>query len=131
MKKYFLFSVITLFIGVVLMPANISAQEEEDKLEFIIKGKVTDFDTKKPIEGAKIILKGSDGSVEEIITPKKGNYKFETNPNSKERYIKRNTTYTLSVSKVGYTSYEVEETTEGADASTTFEQNFALKKEKK
>ena len=50
-------------------------------LEFTIKGVVKDEKTEKPLVGAKVELRGSDGDVKEAITAADGSYEFKLKPN--------------------------------------------------
>ncbi len=51
-------------------------------IEFIVSGVVMNEKTEAPLQGAKVTLKGSDGSTEEAITEIDGSYKFKLKPNA-------------------------------------------------
>ncbi|MBN2667912.1 MAG: OmpA family protein [Bacteroidales bacterium] len=50
-------------------------------LQFTIKGVVKDEKTEIPLVGAKVELRGSDGTAEETITAADGSYEFKLKPN--------------------------------------------------
>ena len=104
------------------------AQTDAKAKEFTIKGKVKDAATKKPIRDAKIVLKGSDGSMIETITNRGGKYKFDENKDIDERYVKSDVSYTIIVTKEGYKEAKEEETTVGVEQSTAFGVSFLLEK---
>ncbi len=58
-------------------------------------------DKTKKIDGAKLIVNGSDGSVYEGFTNKNGKYSWEKQPNG-DRYILGDVSYTVQASKEGY-----------------------------
>lgn len=110
------------------------AQEEKtesNSLIFAVKGKVFDSETKKPIADASVILKGSDGSVFEIRTSKKGTYEFDEKAVKGERFVLPGMRYTIIVNASGYTESQQDEDTAGAEESTTFQIDFAMQKKQK
>jgi peptidoglycan-associated lipoprotein len=50
-------------------------------LQFTIKGVIKDEKTEKPLVGAKVTLRGSDGDVQEGISAADGSYEFKLKPN--------------------------------------------------
>ena len=106
----------------------VSAQNE--RVEFVIKGVITDASTGKSLEGTKVELIGSDDSHEEIITSKNGKYEFDKKSKD-EFYVKPNLSYKVVVSKEGYLKAEGEESTKDLDESVSFELDFSLEKANK
>lgn len=98
---------------------------------FVIQGFVRDYDTKQPLENAKVKLIGSDGSIFEISTDKNGFYKFDKMPDGEKRYVLPNTNYTLIASKEGYLNAKSQESTVGIEESTLFQHDFELQSVKK
>ena len=66
------------------------------EIVFTLSGTIRDNQTLQYIGNAKIVLKGSDGSVLQTTTDKRGYYHFG------KTQIKKNTTYTLDVTHTGY-----------------------------
>lgn len=106
-----------------------NAQENTDeKMVFAIKGKVFDAESKKPIANASVKLKGSDGSVIEIHTSKKGTFVFDEKAIKGEYFVLPNTRYTVIINAPGYEESQQEEDTAVAEESTTFQVDFAMRK---
>jgi hypothetical protein len=66
-------------------------------LEFTLKGFIKDCKTDEPVVGAKLTLKGSDGTTVEGVSEADGSYKFTLNANtdyqilaSKEKFLNGN-----------------------------------------
>lgn len=96
-------------------------------IAFEIQGTVTDVDSKNPIESATVKLIGTDGSSVEAKTDKNGFYSFVSKQgNTKDRYVKENTSYQIFVSKEKYLNSKGEETTVGVEKSTIFVHDFAM-----
>ena len=80
-------------------------------VEFIVSGIVLDEKTESPLQGAKVVLKGSDGSTEELLSELDGSYKFKLNPN---------TDYQLQTSLVKYLKGNGSASTKGIEVDKTF-----------
>ena len=120
------------FLGIALVfsltsASNFASAQKNEAMEFAIKGKITDSQTKKPIADCIVKLDGSDGSSEETITNKKGWYKFDEKIKH-VHLVKANTDYTVSVAKDGYVSASQDETTKGAEESQLLQMDFVLEK---
>ncbi|KWW29500.1 MAG: peptidoglycan-associated lipoprotein [bacterium P3] len=76
-------------------------------LRYSIEGIVRDEKSMQLVEGARILLVGSDGSESEVYTDKKGFYRFGTDR------VRRDVIYKLFVSKVDYFTLEESESTRG------------------
>ncbi len=69
---------------------------------FDLRASVSESGNKtQKIEGARIVVKGSDGSTWEGYTNKNGSIAWEKKPNG-DRYVLGETSYTISASKEGY-----------------------------
>lgn len=90
-------------------------------LIYSIKGKVRDDLSMQLVEGAKVKLIGSDESVVETRTDRKGRYEFDSSQ------VKHNVNYTLTVSQVDYLNTSGKETTVGLTNSKDFVHDFRLK----
>ena len=91
-------------------------------LAFTLQGVVTDFDTKKILVGATVVLVGDDGTSEEQLTDEVGSYFYQLKPN---------TNYDITASMVKYLSENGKETTVGLETSTDLRRDFELKSIKK
>jgi peptidoglycan-associated lipoprotein len=98
-------------------------------LLFVLNGTITDVETKQPLAKAKIKIVGSDGSSAEVETDASGQYMFADK--GSERYLKPNTSYSLTVSAKDYLNAKGKETTVGLTESTNFVKDFALQTTKK
>ncbi len=112
---------------------SLTAMAQENKPDakamiFSIKGKVFDAETKKPISDASVKLKGSDGSIFEMRTSKKGTYEFDEKAIKGERFVLPNLKYTVIINAAGYSESQQDEDTAGAEESTSFQIDFALQK---
>ena len=76
-------------------------------LLYSIEGTVRDEKSMQLVDGARILLVGSDGSENEVYTNKKGFYRFGTDQ------VKRDVVYKIFVSKVDYFTLEESESTRG------------------
>lgn len=76
-------------------------------LLYSIEGIVRDEKSMQLVDGARILLVGSDGSENEVYTNKKGFYRFGTDQ------VKRDVVYKIFVSKVDYFTLEESESTRG------------------
>lgn len=112
--------------------ASFSQNDKEDSksLVFSIRGKVFDAETKKPITDASVKLKGSDGTMFEMRTTKKGTYEFDEKAIKGERFVLPNMKYTVIVNAPGYEESSQDEDTAGAEESTTFQLDFSMQKKK-
>ncbi len=126
MKKIIL-STLLLF-SIISLSFSQEDKDESKTFVFAIKGKVFDAQTKKPIADASVKLKGSDGSVFEMRTNKKGMYEFDEKAVKGEHFVLPNMKYNLSVSAKGYADSQQDEDTAGAEESTTFQLDFAMQK---
>lgn len=90
-------------------------------LIYSIKGKVRDDLSMQLVEGAKVKLIGSDETVVETRTDRKGCYEFDSTQ------VKHNVNYTLTVSQVDYLNTSGKETTVGLANSKDFVHDFRLK----
>lgn len=125
--NYFLLSLILFFVFSI---SELKAQDvDNSKLEFVIKGIITDAATNEPIENVTVTLTGSDNTVEKITTSKNGKYEFDKK-GKKERYLKYGVTYRVVVTKDGYLKMEGEESTQDVDEGAVYELDFALESAK-
>ena len=86
-------------------------------LLFQLDGNVKDVETGKAIAGAKIKLIGTDGSSVATTTDENGNFFFaENGPN---RYVNKETSYSIVVEKEKYLNAKGKETTVGLDLELT------------
>lgn len=92
----------------------------ERPLLFTISGNVRDDRTLQFIEGAKVVLEGSDGTTIEALTNSQGKYSFDNTQ------VLKNTSYELNVSKDGYFGESAQETTVGLTENKDFTINFIL-----
>lgn len=92
---------------------------------FTITGIVYDFDTKQPVENAKVVMTDKDGMTYEIITDKTGSYYFD-----ETKFVEDNT-YNLVASADEYLNDKGTETTEGETEGKDFKKDFYLKTTKK
>lgn len=104
--------------------------DEDPFYLYVMKGKVYDALSKKPLEGAMVVLTGSDGSKTELKTNKKGVYEFGEKPEKGKRYVLPDRNYTLTVTAEGYETSHQDENTSDAEESTTFELDFAMQRKK-
>lgn len=86
-------------------------------LEFTLKGFVKDCKTEEPIVGAKLTLKGSDGTTVEAISEADGSYKFTLNPN---------TDYQILALKEKYLNANAGESTKGLEENKEFNVDICL-----
>lgn len=93
-------------------------------LEFTLQGKVTDKESKKPVAGATVKVVGSDGTSFETLTTETGEFKFAEN--GTKRFIKENTTYSITASKKDYLIGKDRISTVGLEESTIFFQEFLI-----
>lgn len=92
---------------------------------FTIGGIVYDFDTKEPIENAKVTMVDKDGMTYEIMTDKTGSYYFD-----ETKFLEENT-YNLVASADEFLNDKGTETTEGESVGKDFTKDFFLKTTKK
>ncbi|NQX98930.1 MAG: exo-alpha-sialidase, partial [Flavobacteriales bacterium] len=91
---------------------------------FSLEGVVKDVESGKTLANAKIKLIGTDGSSAETTTDENGNFFFvENGPN---RYINKETSYSLVVEKQKYLVAKGKETTVGLEGSKKFFHEYAL-----
>ncbi len=86
-------------------------------LEFTLKGFVKDCKTDEPIPGAKIVVKGSDGTTQEGLSEADGSYKFSLNAN---------TDYQILVSKEKFLNANAGESTRGLEEDKEFNVDVCL-----
>ncbi|NSW45656.1 MAG: OmpA family protein [Bacteroidales bacterium] len=86
-------------------------------LQFTLKGFIKDCKTDEPIVGAKIILKGSDGTTVEGLSEADGSYKFNLNAN---------TDYQVLASKEKYLNGNAGESTKGLEENKEFNVDICL-----
>jgi len=87
-------------------------------LEFTISGIVLDEKTNQPIVGAKVVLKGSDGTEEEMVSEADGSYKFKLKPS---------TDYQIFTEKPDYFKGKGGESTKGIEENKDFKQDIIMK----
>jgi peptidoglycan-associated lipoprotein len=93
-------------------------------LMFELDGSVKNVETGKSIVGAKIKLLGTDGSSASTTTDENGNFFFvENGPN---RYVNKETSYSIIVEKEKYLNAQGKETTVGLDKSRKFFHEYTL-----
>jgi peptidoglycan-associated lipoprotein len=92
---------------------------------FTITGIVYDFDTKEPIENAKVTMVDKDGMTYDVITDKTGSYYFD-----ETKFVEDNT-YNLVASANEYLNDKGTETTEGETQGKDYKKDFFLKTTKK
>lgn len=86
-------------------------------LEFTLKGFVKDCKTEEPIVGAKLTMKGSDGTTVEAISEADGSYKFMLNAN---------TDYQILASKEKFLNGNAGESTKGLEENKEFNVDICL-----
>ena len=94
--------------------------------EFSLICLVKDKDTKEPIPNAKIKVTASDNITYELTTDDEGRVAFELMDNEAERYIKRETGYSIHVEEGKHFAAVDGLTTEGLEESTRFIKEFYL-----
>jgi len=87
------------------------------QLEFIISGIVKDCKTEEIVTGAKITLKGSDGTLLDGLSEADGSYKFKLNPN---------TDYQILVSKENFLNGNGGESTKGFEENKEFKLDICI-----
>jgi peptidoglycan-associated lipoprotein len=87
-------------------------------LQFTVKGIVKDERTEKPLVGAKVSLRGSDGAVEETVTAADGSYEFKLKPN---------VDYQFSSSMEKYLNGKAGESTKGIEENKDFVVDISMK----
>ncbi|MDG1475724.1 MAG: OmpA family protein [Vicingaceae bacterium] len=93
-------------------------------LLFQLDGNVKNVETGVAISGAKVKLIGTDGSSVSTTTDENGNFFFaENGPN---RYINKETSYSIVVEKEKYLNAKGKETTVGLDKSRKFFHEYTL-----
>ncbi|MEX1188076.1 MAG: OmpA family protein [Bacteroidia bacterium] len=92
---------------------------------FTIGGIVYDFDTKEPVESAKVVMVDKDGMTYEITTDKTGSYYFD-----ETKFVEENT-YNITASANEYLNDKGTETTEGETQGKDYKKDFYLKTTKK
>lgn len=92
----------------------------ERPLLFTIAGRVRDDRTLQFIEGAKIVLTGTDGTSVEALTDSRGYYSFDN------KQVLKHTSYELNVSRKDYFGASARETTVGLLESKDFTIDFIL-----
>ena len=90
------------------------------KLSLTISGVIIDQKTKEIIEGANVQISGSDESSFQVTTDNSGRYIFDQN------FVKENVTYSLTISKDGYLSSNVSQSTIGVKESVNIVQDVLL-----
>jgi peptidoglycan-associated lipoprotein len=91
---------------------------------FSLKVFVKDIEKNEPLPNAKIKLLGTDGTVAEGITAENGEYVFAEN--GQDRYINKETSYSLVVEKDKYLVAKGKETTVGLEKGANFEHTYEL-----
>lgn len=86
-------------------------------LQFTLKGFVKDCKSDEPIPGAKIVLKGSDGTTIDGLSEADGSYKFNLNAN---------TDYQLVASKERFLNGNAGESTRGLEENKEFNVDICL-----
>lgn len=99
---------------------NLNAQVEKDSLSFSLEGVVMDVDTDLPISDTKVLITGSDSS--SIILKTDSNGLFDKYP------LKKETNYSITVSKKYYVTMKVKESTVGVVDPQRFYHEYALQK---
>ena len=89
-------------------------------LEFTLTGKITDEKTLQLVQGAKVVITGTDGSVIQSITNNKGEFTFSASQ------LKPETTYDITIEKNNYLTITGKETTVGLTTSQNFIRDFIL-----
>lgn len=86
-------------------------------LEFVISGVVKDCKSEEIVTGAKITLKGSDGTALDGLSEADGSYKFKLNPN---------TDYQILVSKENFLNGNGGESTKGFEENKEFKLDICI-----
>ncbi|MDR2084591.1 MAG: OmpA family protein [Bacteroidales bacterium] len=89
-------------------------------IEFTLTGTITDEKTLQYINGVKVVLTGTDGSIIQSITNNKGEYVFS------KSQLKPETTYDITIEKNNYLTITGKETTVGLTKSENFIRDFTL-----
>ncbi len=87
-------------------------------LKFTVKGVVMSSKNEKPLSGAKVEMRGSDGTVEEVLTAADGSYNFKMKPN---------VDYQFMVFLDKYLNGKAGQSTKGIDENKDFIINIPLK----
>lgn len=90
------------------------------KLNLTLSGVITEQKSKQIISDAKVVVLGSDGSTAQTVTDNSGRYFFDKD------FIKENVSYNLTVSKEGYLSNNLSQTTIGVKESVNIIQDISL-----
>ncbi len=131
MKLLSFFIAITFFsINTMCAQASVEEMKNNPKLKFIIKGWVKDNSTKKALEGATVLLTGTNGTMAKVTTKKNGKYKFYKNSETKEKLILADEDYHITISKDGYIQTKYTESTQGIYDNEVFEDDIYLEAEK-
>lgn len=88
---------------------------------FTLGGIVYDFESKQPVEGAKVSMVDQDGMTFEVTTDKMGAYYFD---NTK---FKEDNTYQINVTATNYLGDKGTETTKGETVSSDHTKDFFIK----
>lgn len=88
---------------------------------FTLGGIVYDFESKQPVEGAKVSMVDQDGMTFEAVTDKMGAYYFD---NTK---FKEDNTYQINVTATNYLGDKGTETTKGETVSSDHTKDFFIK----
>ena len=86
-------------------------------LQFSISGLIKDCKTDELVIGAKVLLKGSDGTTVELMSEADGSYKFKLNPN---------TDYQILTSKEKFLSGNGGESTKGLEENREFKLDICM-----
>jgi peptidoglycan-associated lipoprotein len=86
-------------------------------LQFTLAGLIKDCKSEEPVVGAKVILKGSDGTSLETLSEADGSYKFNLNPN---------TDYQITCSKEKFLSGNGGESTKGLEENKDFKVDLCM-----
>ncbi|MBI5539155.1 MAG: OmpA family protein [Bacteroidia bacterium] len=86
-------------------------------LQFNISGLIKDCKTDELVIGAKVLLKGSDGTSVEMVSEADGSYKFKLNPN---------TDYQIFTSKEKFLSGNGGESTKGLEENKDFKLDICM-----
>ncbi len=110
---------------------SVQAQSSVDdvknpKQKLIIKGIVKDDVTKKGIEGATVILTGTNGTMVSKTTKKNGKYKFYKDKKTKEKLILADEEYSVKITKKGFQDFSYTESTSGIYDNEVFEDDVIL-----
>ena len=86
-------------------------------LEFYIGGLVTDCKSESPLPGVKVMLKGSDGTTQEMLSEADGSYRFKLEPN---------VDYQIGTEKQGYLNGKGGESTKGIEENKDFKLDICM-----